>query len=251
MEKRKIYLLQDTEEQNAKLRENFISDQRFEIVGESTDGENAVSALTESQADVLILELVMSGYDGLSLIESIKKLNMPVKLIVVSALKRDEIIRMTIEAGADYFMAKPCNFEVLKERILELFEEREILSRIPSPSKTKWLDERLGNLFINVGIPPHIKGYGYLREGIKLAISRPEIVNNITKQLYPTIARIFNTTSSKVERAIRHAIEVAFNRGRIDSINNILGVRAFVSKEKPTNGEFIALIADKIMLELA
>ena len=113
------------------------------------------------------------------------------------------------------------------------------------------IEERISNIFINVGIPPHIKGYSFLREAVKMAIEKPEMVNNITKQLYPSIAQRFATTASKVERAIRHAIEVAWSRGRIESINNILGVRAFVGKEKPTNGEFIALVADKMLLERA
>ena len=106
-------------------------------------------------------------------------------------------------------------------------------------------------IFINVGIPPHIKGYSFLREGVKMAVEDPEIINNITKKLYPMIGEKYSTTASKVERAIRHAIEVACNRGRIDSINGILGVRAYIGAEKPTNGEFIALVADKMLLEKA
>ncbi len=252
MNTRKIFLLQDTKEQNDKLKESFIGDQRFEVVGECTDGERAIELALERGADALILELVLSGYDGLSVISKIKKVNPTLKLIVVSALKRDEIVAMAMDTGADYFMAKPFNEALLKERIIELFEDKGS-GRIELPPSTlgKMLDERLGTIFINVGIPPHIKGYSYLRESVKLAVNNPEVVNNITKMLYPTVAKIFNTTSSKVERAIRHAIEVAWNRGRIDNINNILGVKAFVGKEKPTNGEFIALVADKIMLELA
>ena len=111
------------------------------------------------------------------------------------------------------------------------------------------LDEKISNIFINVGIPPHIKGYAYLREGVKMAVDNPGIINNITKKLYPMIGERYSTSASKVERAIRHAIEVAWNRGRIESINNILGVRAYVGAEKPTNGEFIALVADKMLLE--
>ena len=111
------------------------------------------------------------------------------------------------------------------------------------------LDEKISKIFINVGIPPHIKGYCFLREGVKMAVEDPRIINNITKKLYPMIGEKYSTTASKVERAIRHAIEVAWNRGRIESINGILGVRAYVGQEKPTNGEFIALVADKMLLE--
>ena len=115
--------------------------------------------------------------------------------------------------------------------------------------KRNTLDEKISKIFISVGIPPHIKGYYYLREGVKMAVGNPDVINNITKQLYPMIGEKYQTTASKVERAIRHAIEVAWNRGRIETINTLLGIRAYVGNEKPTNGEFIALIADKMLLE--
>ncbi len=111
------------------------------------------------------------------------------------------------------------------------------------------MDEKISNIFISIGIPPHIKGYVYLREGIKMTIENPAIINNVTKELYPSIAEKFSTTASKVERAIRHAIEVAWNRGRVDAINAIFGVRVYIGSERPTNSEFIALVADKLILE--
>lgn len=251
MGSKKVFLLQDAKEQNEMLRKALKDDQRFEIVGEETDGEKAIERVLNCKPDLLILELVLSGYDGISVITNIRKENKSIKIIVLSALNRDEIVQMSVDAGADYFFAKPCNLELIKERIIEVFEKKERSKEDNVTIKNKFVDERLSSIFINVGIPPHIKGYAFLREGVKLAINRPEIVNNITKQLYPMIAETFNTSASKVERAIRHAIEVAWNRGRIDNINNILGVKAFVGKEKPTNGEFIALVADKMMLELA
>ena len=123
------------------------------------------------------------------------------------------------------------------------------LTDFVGPVSRKKLDERISNIFITVGIPAHIKGYQFLREAVKLTIEKPDIINSITKQLYPSIAKRFGTTPSKVERAIRHAIEVGWNRGRVDLINNIFGVRAFDIKDKPTNGEFIAIVADKMILE--
>lgn len=117
--------------------------------------------------------------------------------------------------------------------------------------KNKTLDERIANLFISVGIPAHIKGYQFLREAIKMTIETPEIINSITKQLYPGIAQRYQTSASKVERAIRHAIEVAWNRGKIENINNVFGIKIYAPNEKPTNGEFIALVADKLLLECA
>ena len=111
------------------------------------------------------------------------------------------------------------------------------------------IDEKISEIFISIGIPPHIKGYGYLREGIKMTIEHPNVINSVTKELYPSIAKKFDTTPSKVERAVRHAIEVAWNRGRIDAINAIFGARIYLGTEKPTNSEFIALVADKLILE--
>lgn len=116
-------------------------------------------------------------------------------------------------------------------------------------AENKVLDEKLSNIFIRAGIPPHIKGYQFLREAVKLSVSKPDMINNITKKLYPSIAESFNTTASKVERAIRHAIEVAWNRGKIENINTIFGIKIYAKGEKPTNGELIALIADKLMIE--
>ncbi|HEY8424243.1 MAG TPA: sporulation initiation factor Spo0A C-terminal domain-containing protein, partial [Clostridia bacterium] len=115
--------------------------------------------------------------------------------------------------------------------------------------RQKSTDEKITNIFISVGIPAHIKGYHFLREAIKMTIENPEIINSITKKLYPSIAKKFDTSSSKVERAIRHAIEVAWNRGKIENINSLFGVKVYNSNEKPTNGEFIALVADKMLIE--
>ena len=165
--------------------------------------------------------------------------------IVLSVFTREEIISKALQEGAKYFMAKPFSEKILKERLITLKERP-----AETPKRTS-LDEKISNIFINVGIPPHIKGYSFLREGVKIAVADPSVINNITKKLYPMIGEKYNTSPSKVERAIRHAIEVAWNRGRIENINGILGVRAYVGAEKPTNGEFIALVADKMLLEQA
>ncbi|MBQ3492748.1 MAG: sporulation transcription factor Spo0A [Clostridia bacterium] len=252
MLKKTIFLLQDTKELNDELSEKFSQEEDFEVVGCTTDGINAIPLITDKKPKVLITGLVLSGYDGLSVINKIKAQGINVKIIVLSALATDEVIAKTVSAGADYFMAKPYNFNILKERITEILSVNEnpqplVANKLHRES----LDEKISKIFINVGIPPHVKGYGFLREGVKMAVEDPEIINNITKKLYPSIGEKFNTSASKVERAIRHAIEVAWNRGRIEAINNILGVRAYVGAEKPTNGEFIALVADKMLLEQA
>jgi two-component system, response regulator, stage 0 sporulation protein A len=149
--------------------------------------------------------------------------------------------------GASYFMAKPINIDTLCKRIIEL-NSNVIYTSIAS-STSRELDEKISHIFITVGIPAHIKGYKFLREAIKLSISDPNIINSITKKLYPAIAEKFDTSASKVERAIRHAIEVAWNRGKIENINGLFGVTVYSSNEKPTNGEFIALVADKMLME--
>lgn len=252
MAKKTVYILQDTNEAIDELKKRFTEDDEYEVIGTSNDGISALSPLAEKKPDFLITGLVLLGYDGLRVMEKIKELNIKTKIIVLSALTREEIVSKAISLGASYFLAKPYKFSILKERMKALENEKVI-----EPNKASLfgnvrdvsLEEKISKIFINVGIPPHIKGYSFLREGVRLAVEEPEIINNITKKLYPMIGQKYSTSASKVERAIRHAIEVAWNRGRIESINNILGVRAYVGSEKPTNGEFIALVADKMLLE--
>ena len=144
-------------------------------------------------------------------------------------------------------MVKPVRPEILEERIFDLLSSDNVSSNAVKVNKQ--LDEKISNIFISIGIPAHIKGYQFLREAVKLAVEKPEIIGSITKQLYPTIAERFETSSSKVERGMRHAIEVAWNRGKIENINSLFGLKIYNSNEKPTNGELIALIADKMIME--
>lgn len=255
MGKKSVFILQDTKECADKIASAFDGDEEFEVVGYSTDGIAAIPQIAEKKPDYVILGLVLSGYDGLCVIEKIKELNIDAKIVVLSALYREEVVAKAMDLGADYFMAKPFADDVLRERVHELSGERKTAERrvvtYPFATRRTSLEEKISKIFINVGIPPHIKGYSFLREGVKMAVADPDIINNITKKLYPMIGKRYSTTASKVERAIRHAIEVAWNRGRIDNINSLLGVRAYVGAEKPTNGEFIALVADKMLLEQA
>ena len=168
----------------------------------------------------------------------------------------DDCVFRAFAQGADDYVAKPCQKEMLKKRILSLVANKvadkfAMLEKtdIKNNYRTKTLDERITSVFHIVGIPAHIKGYQFLREGIKMAIENPSIINSITKQLYPSIAEKYDTTPSKVERAIRHAIEVSWNRGKIENINSLFGLKIYASREKPTNGEFIALVADKMLIE--
>ena len=251
MQKHTVYLLQDTKESNDQLIKHFEGEQEFTVIGAETDGISAISAIGDKKPKILIIDIILSGYDGLSVIRKVKEMNGGTKIVVLTAFCSDGIVSKASSAGADYFIAKPYNFQVLKERLLELAESKveHSVKDISGGIHNVSLEEKISKIFINVGIPPHIKGYSFLREGVKMAVNDPDIINNITKKLYPSIGEKFSTTSSKVERAIRHAIEVAWNRGRIETINSILGVRAYVGAEKPTNGEFIALVADKMLLE--
>ncbi len=252
MHRKKVFLLQGTKDQCEQLKAKFLETAQYEVVGEAIEGISAIPEIEEKKPHFLITDLVLAGYDGISVISKVKQLKLSIKIIVVSALMNEDIVSKAISAGADYFMAKPYNFNILLERMESLNTKvenpvKDIVENFHEMS----LEEKISRIFINVGIPPHIKGYSFLREGVVMAVKDPEIINNITKKLYPQIGEKYNTTSSKVERAIRHAIEVAWNRGRIESINSILGVRAYIGAEKPTNGEFIALIADKMLLEKA
>lgn len=247
MHKFSVYLLQDTKDNNQALERVFSEDETFSVVGSSTSGEEGVKEIEKLKPDFAITEIALKDLDGIGVIQRLKDVK-ETDVIVLSVFCREEIISKAMAEGAKYFMVKPFSARVLKERMIGIKEEK---SKEKKEEKRSSLDEKISNIFINVGIPPHIKGYSFLREGVKIAVSDPSVINNITKRLYPMIGEKYNTTPSKVERAIRHAIEVAWNRGRIENINGILGVRAYVGQEKPTNGEFIALVADKMLLEQA
>ncbi|MBO4262555.1 MAG: sporulation transcription factor Spo0A, partial [Clostridia bacterium] len=232
-------------------KEEFERTEDFTVTGVATDGETGVGMLLASRPEYCILDLVLPGLDGLGVLDSVKKAGSETKIIVFCALTREEVIETCLNKGAAYYITKPCSSETLVKRVRELFIDKAKPSEIKSvrAPKAMSIDEKISRIFISVGIPPHIKGYGYLREGIKMAIETPDVINNITKKLYPMISEKYSTSPSKVERAIRHAIEVAWARGRIGNINDLFGVQTYLTSEKPTNGEFIALIADKMLLE--
>jgi two-component system response regulator (stage 0 sporulation protein A) len=218
--------------------------------------------IEELKPQVVILDIVMPELDGFDVMAKVK-LEKPPKYIIVSQLVGDAFVMKAMRLGASYYMAKHINFDTLRMRISEFADKSEIKPVVSVQEKEdkyfsadtfkaraiRSLDEKIANIFISVGIPAHIKGYQFLREAIKMAINTPEIINCITKKLYPSIADKFETSPSKVERAIRHTIEVAWNRGKIENINNIFGIKIYSANEKPTNGEFIALVADKMLLE--
>ena len=243
----RIYIADKTEDNQlvSYIREN----EKFSLVGSSTNGEDVLESVPLLKPDFLVMEVMLSGIDGFVVLEKLKESmgeNMP-KVIFVTNLSHTGFVIKAMNEGASYFMVKPVKPEVLAERIFDLMQSSS--QQVSTMKVNKQLDEKISNIFISIGIPAHIKGYQFLREAVKLAVEKPEIIGSITKQLYPTIAERFETSSSKVERGMRHAIEVAWNRGKIENINSLFGLKIYNSNEKPTNGELIALIADKMIME--
>ena len=226
----------------------------IEVVGTAEDGLQVMDILRSKPVDVLLLDMVMPRLDGFGVLAQIQKENLPHRphIIAVTALMRDDFIQRAINLGSDYYILKPFELSAVYQRIVERNQPVEVQAdapvRAPQPANCS-LDERIANIFLSMGIPAHIKGYHFLREAIKLVVNDREMINAITKDLYPTVALNFNTTSSKVERAIRHAIDVAWTRGQMENINMLFGSKLYVKHEKPTNGEFIALIADRLAIE--
>lgn len=246
-----VFILQDSIESITDIKMAIDGFSGFTVVGSSSDGEEGLELIKKLSPNFIIMGIVLKNFDGLMVLEKLKEFNYKGQILVLSSLVSETTINRVMSLGASYYLAKPIKPELLKSRMKELQEGKPVSTseNVVYERKVNRLDERISKIFISVGIPPHIKGYQYLREGVKMAVENPDVINNITKKLYPKIGEKFSTTASKVERAIRHAIEVAWNRGRIESINAMLGIRAYIGNEKPTNGEFIALIADKMILE--
>lgn len=233
--------------------EYFRTDKELVRVDEAADGQAALEKLRDEHYDVLVTELVMPKMDGLDLLDRLRmdSVNRPPVLIIVSYMRNDSLLQRAFAKGASYVMLKPVEPEFLHKRMKDLLENCASDSDLGmmQGSGNKSLDEKITTIFLTVGIPAHIKGYHYLREAIRMVYFNPDLVSKITKELYPGIAKRFNTTASKVERAIRHAIEVSWTRGKIENINKLFGFNVYGKNDKPTNGEFIALVADKLIIE--
>lgn len=253
MNTHKIVILENNEDFLAELKTVFEGDRDFSLCGLSSNGNVGITLLNQCKPDVLLVDTVLSGEDGFGVMNYVKD-NLPsVAVFVISNFSDDKLVSKAIARGAKYYFVKPVTATTVCERMKEVLEERSPEYLISPQSRDRrrvnTIDEKISNIFISIGIPPHIKGYQYLREGIKMTIENPQIINNVTKELYPNIGEKYSTSASKVERAIRHAIEVAWNRGRVEAINAIFGVRVYIGSERPTNSEFIALVADKLILE--
>ncbi len=231
------------------VKEYFSSSEQISIDLVAYDGQEGIEMIEEQQDhyDVIVLDLIMPKKDGLYVLEEMKARNINKKVIVATSYNASDVIRQVSEYGVSYFILKPFDLADLQKRILEAAKE---------PGQNKSIDFYHNNLQISItkilhelGIPSHIKGYQYIREGIGIIYERPETIGGITKELYPELAVKFDTTVSRVERAIRHAIEVSWNRGNWDLMEEIFGHSVDIDKAKPTNSEFIVTIADKLKLE--
>lgn len=253
MNSAKIVILENNESFLGELKVVFEGDKDFNLCGVSSNGNVGIALLNQFKPDVLLVDTVLSGEDGFGVMNYVKDNNLGCAIFVISNFSDDKLVSKAIMRGARYYFVKPVSATTVCERMKEVLEEQSPEYLVSQQSRDRRrvssLDEKISNIFISIGIPPHIKGYQYLREGIKMTIANPSIINNVTKELYPSIGEKYNTSASKVERAIRHAIEVAWNRGRVEAINAIFGVRVYIGSERPTNSEFIALVADKLILE--
>lgn len=246
----KLLIANENDEETRSIKEKLTNEELFNQIDVAENGKDALEFIANTNYDLVILDLVLPYADGFEVIEQAKSNNQQTKFIVISSLSSDVFIKKAIGLGVNYFMLKPLKSEILTKRVKDLFVSENLALTQGTLDTQKAIEEKITNIFITVGIPAHIKGYQFLKEAIKLAIGDPDIINSITKRLYPSIAERFDTSASKVERAIRHAIEVAWNRGKIENINNVFGLTVYTNNEKPTNSEFIALVADKMLLDV-
>ena len=251
MEKARLLVIDDNKNLVEMIKEYFESKPTVKVVYTAQDGEEGVRLIDKKkdEFDIILLDLIMPNKDGLAVLEYINDKKVDKKVIVLTSYNTQDMIRKVSELGTSYFLLKPFELSDLEEKINYV---------ISNTGKGESIDLFNNNLQISItktlhelGVPSHIKGYQYIREGITLVYKRPEIIGGITKELYPEIADRFDSTVSRVERAIRHAIEVSWNRGNWDLMEDIFGHSVDIDKAKPTNSEFIVTIADKLRLEFS
>ena len=226
------------------LRNAIEQEEGYRVVGSVGNGEEALALLESRTPDLAVMDTALPGIDGLAILRRLKEAGSPVKVILASAFFRDAVVAQAAELGACYFLPKPFAVPALLERMEGLF--------LPDAAPEDHGAERknlVTAVIHEIGVPAHIKGYQYLREAILIAVEDMEVINAVTKVLYPEVAKRFATTPSRVERAIRHAIEVAWDRGDLETLQKYFGYTVSNAKGKPTNSEFIAMIADRLVLE--
>ena len=248
MDKIKLLMVDDNVQLIDAVKEYFSSSSKIEVVFEAHDGVEGIELIEKNKDnyDVIVLDLIMPNKDGLYVLEEMKNRGIDKKVIVSTSYNAVDVIRQVSDYGVSYYMLKPFDFGDFEKRILELMNKKE----------GKNIDLKYHNIQMSItkilhelGIPSHIKGYQYIREGVGIIFDRPETIGGITKELYPELAEKFDTTVSRVERAIRHAIEVSWNRGDWDLMEEIFGHSVDIDKAKPTNSEFMVTVADKLRLD--
>ena len=221
----------------------------FHILGTTGDGEQTIAMVKERKPDVLVLDLMLPKQDGLSVLKAIAGMEHRPVTLATSRFVTDYVASAAANLGVRYLMVKPCDMAALVERLEEIRDETQNHTA-PAKRGCANIESLVTGIIHEIGVPAHIKGYQYLREAIIIAVEDMDVINAITKVLYPQVAKAFQTTPSRVERAIRHAIEVAWDRGDLDTLQRFFGYTVSNTKGKPTNSEFIALIADKLQLQL-
>lgn len=243
-----VFMVDDNKDVVTEVKKYFSSKNvGVEIVGSCSNGEDALNELKKNYAsyDLVLMDLVIPKRDGLSVLEELKKENINIKSIITTCINSVDIINKCMEVGVSYYMLKPYNIDSLADIIKKIVNNKNKI-RIDN----KDLQQTITNLLHSLGMPSHIKGYSYIRDSISLMYNKPSMLGAITKELYPEIANMYDTTSSRVERAIRHAIEVSWTRGDYEVMEEIFGHSVDYDRAKPTNSEFIATLADKLRLEI-
>jgi len=245
-----VIIADNTEEFSSSLTSALQRTKGFHVVGTVSDGEQAIRMVAERKPDVLVLDLMLAKQDGLAVLKALSTMERRPVVLATSGFITDYVASAAANLGVRYLMLKPCDMEALVDRLEEI-RGGELL-RLPTGRRANQtsIEAMVTGIIHEIGVPAHIKGYQYLREAIIIAVGDMDVINAITKVLYPQVAKTFQTTPSRVERAIRHAIEVAWDRGDLDTLQRFFGYTVSNTKGKPTNSEFIALIADKLQLQL-
>jgi two-component system, response regulator, stage 0 sporulation protein A len=260
LNKIRVIIADDNREFVEVLREHLSNQEDMEVIGVAYHGGEVLNLLLKGQIpDVLVLDIIMPHLDGLGVLEKLQGIDMDPfpKIVMLTAFGQENVTQRAVELGASYYILKPFDMDVFVQRIRQMKTTLPSVSPYTSkvaavtgaPHRPHHLDASITHVIHEIGVPAHIKGYLYLREAITMVYNEIDLLGAITKTLYPRIAERYNTTSSRVERAIRHAIEVAWNRGNMDSIRSLFGYTINVARAKPTNSEFIAMIADKLRIE--
>ena len=239
----KVVLADANENFRTMLQQTIENTGEFDVVGSAGDGAEAWKMIERERPQLVITDVILPELDGFALLDRMAKLPARPKTILVSAFYREQMVMQAMEQGAAYFMAKPCEAGSLLERMRQAVRNGETEEESPVA-----LERLVTSIIHEVGVPAHIKGYQYLRTAILMTIEDSDVINSVTKILYPSVAKQYSTTSSRVERAIRHAIEVAWDRGDVDILNSYFGFTIQNNRGKPTNSEFIAMIADNLRL---